>query len=124
MYAEPFLFEEYAGSGRGLIAAPIFLDNLLALRADIDAISFKVIKLSDSSEVTGSVPLSAMKVAAVPWDRDDVGYSFLWNAPGTLWPDPNEKYRIIVIFTVTVALGGYSFIKTWEVSTKDPEAPT
>lgn len=121
MKAEVFKFEEFAGSGKGLLAAPILVDNELAVLDDIDSISYRVIKLSDGSEVSGSIDLSAMKSTPQPWNRDSVGYTFLWNAPGTLWPDPNEKYRIIVTFNTVPALGGFSFIKIWQVSTVDPD---
>lgn len=124
MHAEIFKFQEYAGSGRALVGALRFFDNTLTLLEHIASISYKVVKLSDGTVVTGIVPLNAMKSAPVPWRRDSYGYTFLWNAPGWLWPTAGERYRIIVTWitvpTYTPAPSA-PFIKVWEVTTLDPD---
>jgi hypothetical protein len=122
MEAEIFSFEEFNGSGKSLLAAPYLVGNTLLTAADVEAITYKIKKMSDSSEVTGSVPLDAMLAVPAEWNRDEIGYTFQWDAPGTLWPDAGEVYRIIITFTLIAALGGGSFKKVWEVTTVDPES--
>lgn len=125
MYTETFKFKEYAGSGKLLRAALRQFDDTMLVNADIDSMEYKVVKLSDLTFVTGVVPSDAMKAAPVEWHRDENGYTFGWAAPGSLWPDAGEKYRIIVTFntapTYTPAPSA-SFVKVWQVETVDPES--
>lgn len=125
MYTEAFKFKEYAGSGKLLRAALRQFDEDQLVAADIADIVYKVVKLSDLSSVQGSVPLESMKATPEPWHRDENGYTFGWAAPGELWPDPGEKYRIIVTFTMAptyTPAPDAMFMKVWQVETVDPEA--
>lgn len=127
-FAEPFFFDEYAGSSRDLICAPKRTQKLLYLAPDIAAITYLVNHFPQGGAPQepgqmGNVPLSAMLATPVEWHRDKLGYSFIWTAPGTLWPTPGQQYRLILTFTTSVALGGKPFIKTWHVTTFDPTQP-
>lgn len=125
MSAKVSVFDVWAGSGKNLVAAIYAVDNAITLREHIDSIEYKVVDITPTSpdaDQTGAVPIEAMLVAPVDWNRNREGYSFLWMMPGDLVPTPNHRYRIILTFTIEAAFGGESFLLVWEARTKDPEA--
>lgn len=114
--------EEWIGASKGLMGKIKLPSNLIALRADIATVTYSV-KLMGSANppVTGNLdPAIVMLVATAPWNRDPEGHSFLWEAPGSLWPDPGT-YRVTVTFTTTVLLGSKPIIELWEIEAKDPD---
>lgn len=124
MSAEPFKFEEYANSSRGLLARNYLPNNAIAYLANISAISYEIINLTDGLPgVTGSLTVADVMFASLQtWTIDNIGYTFLWELPGSLLPLAGKTYRIILTFTTSVALGSKNFIRTWEADTKDPAA--
>jgi hypothetical protein len=122
MSAEIFKFEEFAGSGRGLMARPILLQDVVATVENIESIDWEVHDTTTGNPPqTGSLVVSeVMSAAPVPWALDKVGRTFLWPAPGSLWAVACHKYRIIVKFTTIEEIGGGTFLEVWEVTPKDP----
>lgn len=122
MSGDIFRFTEFCGSGRGLIAGPILPNNQIAKKSDISVISYEVKNITDNTpSVTGSLDVDdVMFDTPQPWDYDKRGYTFLWRAPGTLWPLPKKSYRVKVTFTTVPALGSISFFLVWQVDTIDP----
>lgn len=112
-----FTFCEMAGSSRGLQARIVLADDSAALRDDITAIGYAVYNVTDETgPVTGVLdPVDVMLTALAEWDVDDVGYSFIWQAPGTLWPDADKQYRIAVTFLTSAEHGAVDIIQVWEV---------
>lgn len=123
MSEDIYRFDEWAGSGRGLEARPIMPNDIVALLSHIQSITYEVNDiLIPGTIVSGSLdPDDVMFEEAQAWDKDDEGYTFLWNAPGTLWPTAGKKYRIVVAFVQTALQGGNTFLRVWEVTTKNPK---
>ncbi len=123
--SDVFRFKEYAGSGRGLQARPILPGNRIAFLVDIDTITYAVYNTTDRGPaVTGTlVPADVMLAAVATWARDTKGYSFLWPAPGSLWPLAGKVYRVVVTFHLVNVDEGDAFIEAWEVTTTDPAVP-
>lgn len=123
MSADIFKFNTWAGSSRGLLARPILPNNVVCFRADIQSISYRVVDLDTLAEVSGMLVVNDVMFTTLqlPWKPDTTGYTFNWGAPGTLWPLPNKKYRIVLTFLlVPILFGGASFILVYEANTKDP----
>jgi len=121
MNAGAFEFDEYAGSARGLFARPVMPGNIIALREHIQAIKYEV--FLDGGSLGTPVDLvvaDVMLTALAEWRLDKIGYSFVFEAPGTLWPLAAKRYRVVVTFTQTSLAGGKNFILVWQVNTKDP----
>jgi len=125
MSVDSFSFDEYAGSGRGLLARPVLPNNVNCVQSHVASIDYKVIKKSDSSFVTGTLDPEDVMLTAPSgkntWPKDQIGYTFNWAMPGTLIPDPNETYQIVITFTLVPALDGNKFIRIWKATTFDPE---
>ena len=123
--SDVYRFKEYAGSGRGLMARPVLPGNRIAFLADIESIDYAVYNTTDGGPaVTGSLVVADVMLAAVDtWARDGKGYSFLWPAPGSLWPLAGKVYRIVVSFHLKEDGAGDVFIETWEVTTTNPAVP-
>lgn len=124
--SEVFSFERFAGSGKGLRARPILGDGEAATPENIYSISYRVRNVTDGL-TSGSTDLDVDEVlfaTARAWTKYRNGYTFLFNAPGTLWPDPNKVYRILVTFVPKDANGDAdtqrAFTEVWEVTTTDP----
>ncbi len=111
-----FEFCAFAGSGRGLRARVIQPSGDVALLADIDTITYESINISDGTDVdSGSLVVAdVMLTEPAGWNIEEEGYTFLWQAPGTLWPDEGKVYRIIVTFTTIDAI---AFKLAWEATT-------
>ncbi len=109
-------FKVLAASARDLIAAPLNSGNVLALRGTITSISYETYaKGSNALLASGTLDKAVvMFTSAQSWSLDTIGYTFLWNAPGTLWPLANKKYRIVVTFTPTT---GNPYVLVWEADT-------
>lgn len=125
MNAKIFPFDVWAESGQNIVAAIFAVANAITLREHIDSMSYRVVDITPTSPdpvQTGSVPIEAMMVAPVDWNKNREGYSFLWMVPGSLMPTPGHKYRIIITFTLDALYGGDSFKLVWEGRAKDPEA--
>jgi hypothetical protein len=127
MSAEVLKFDVFAESGRGLMARVILPDNTIAYLADIGAITYEVHdKTAGGSPVTGSLVVADVMFAALQldWDKDKIGYTFLWPADGALWPVANHRYRVPIEFTIAKAgiLNGKKFLLVYEPNTKDPAA--
>jgi hypothetical protein len=127
MSADILQFKEFVNSGRGLVARPILPNNISAFRADIATITYTVVNTNDSTSVAGSLdPNQVMYPSLQPWDKDKIGYTFLWGADGALWPVAGKQYRIIVVFTVVnpfpayPLIAGKAFKLVWEADTIDP----
>lgn len=115
-------FEVWKQSGRGLLARPVLPNNIVATRDMIDSISYAVYDLADVSDPTFTgnlVVADVMLTEPATWTIDTKGYTFLWGAPGSLWPNAGT-HRIIITFNVKPANGGYIFIEVYEATAKDP----
>lgn len=120
-------FTEFAGSGRGIMALPLLPNNVIAYKSDIEAIGYAIYDLTAGGPpVSGAIdPNFTMFDTPIKWAQSMKGATFNWPAPGTLWPLPNKRYRIVVTFTIIdphpdLYLSGKSFILAWEVITKSP----
>jgi len=122
MSADIFRWDDFASSGRGLIAGPILPQGIMALREHIASITYKVKNLTTLAVVTDSIDLSYMYSSVQPWDRDPNGFTFLWPASGDLWPNANTDYSITIEFITTPLMGNLKFKLVWRVSAKDPDA--
>lgn len=124
MAADVLVFEEFAGSGRGLLARPILMNNANASPANISLIEYLVYLLGNPVPVfSGELVIAdVLSATMTPWPnkKDSIGFSFLWPADGDLWPDPGQQYRIIVRFTTTPVLGSKKFILAWQANTFAP----
>lgn len=128
MSGEAFAFAEFANSSRGLMARVILPNNVMAVLADIASITYAVYdKTAGTGPVTGTLTVSeVMYATAQAWGRDLLGYCFLWPAPGTLWPSPRRRYKVVLTFTMvnpypaSPSLAGKSFILVYQPETKDP----
>lgn len=116
-------FYEWAGSSRGLQSRPMLADNTPLYQSGVDSISYDVYNVTDNlGPVTGTLdPNEVMFAALQEWEKDDEGCSFIWQAPGTLWPLANKTYRIVVTFLTTTDHGSVEIIHVWEVITRNPE---
>jgi hypothetical protein len=120
MAASEFKFEEWAGSARGLCARPIRGQKTPIVAADVQSVRYESWDV-DAKTLVASGPLTVadvMLAALAPWSYDDVGYTFLWEAPGTLWPVAGKSYRVIVYYTLTPLFNNNTFIRVWRVKTK------
>jgi hypothetical protein len=124
MSANVLIFEEFAGSGRGLLARPLLPNNITATRTNIGEIGYTIKNLITSSVVTGVLdPAVVMLASPMPWKFDPVGYTFFWAAFGTLWPNVNTDYRIVIDFLIEAPgtqLHGFGFKLAYQAKTKDP----
>lgn len=123
MAADVTRFEEFAGSARGLIARLILPNNAIGYKVDVQSISYAVNDVAvPGTVVTGSLdPDDVCFATAQVWNKDSKGYTFLWDAPGSLWPTAGKYYRIAVTFTLTAAHNSRSTILVWEVQTHNPK---
>lgn len=120
-----YQWEELAESARGLLARPYLPNNVVVLRSHIASITYEVYEVGGSgTPVIGTLVVSEVMLTAPSgkntWDKDAIGFTFVWEADGSLWPDPDKTYQIVVIFTTTIALGSKSFKRIWRVTTKNP----
>lgn len=122
------VWEEWAGSSRGLLSRPILPNNLTALQSNIQSIQAEIYNITDGGEpevvnlTVADVMLTAPSGKGT-WSKDDIGYTFNWPANGDLWPDPSKTYQIVVTFTCNnsiAALTGKSFQRVWRTNTHDP----
>jgi hypothetical protein len=118
-------WDDFANSSRGLLARPILPNNVIALREHIATITYKAYNKTDGgAPVTGSLDPAEVMLTAPSgkntWSKDQIGYTFLWPAPGTIWDEPGKLYQIVLTFTTTVALGSKSFDRVYKVTTFDP----
>lgn len=121
MSGEVFKMTELAGSGRAMLARPYGPDNAMAVPADIDTIAYAAhVKGNATPFTSGSLTVADVLLdTPVAWDVDDTGYTFIWPAPGTLWPTAGTTYRIIVTFTPSN--GDPAYLLVWEVRAIAPE---
>lgn len=118
-----FRFEVFANSARGLIARPVMPNNVVAVKSNIASINYTVKDMVTGNLVTGALdPNLVMFDTAQTWKYDKLGFTFLWVAPGSLWPLADRDYAISVVFVQQMLLGGNSFIEAWRAATKDPLA--
>jgi hypothetical protein len=99
------------GSSRGLMARPILANNQPALRSVVSTVGYKVTNLTTGASTPSSgyqslTPADVFYTALqTPFPGGDAfGYSFLWRASGTLWPDASTDYFIDIQFTTTDGL--------------------
>lgn len=127
MSSQIIKFDEFAGSGRGLMARPIMLNDQVATKSNIASITWDVYDITvggGGGHQSGTLDVNVVMLdSPQSWALDPGGRTFLWQAPGSLWSAPGHTYRIVVTFTQSVALGGASFIEVWEVTPKSPTAP-
>lgn len=121
MSAEVHTFEEWAGAARGLISRPVLPDDTIMVQANVESISFAIYNVTDGgAPVTGSLDVATvMKASPQTWSRDSKGFTFLHEASGSWWSLASKKYRIVITFLTTVALGSKTLIEVWEVTTKN-----
>jgi len=123
-----FVWNEFAGSSRGLLARPVLPNNIDALRGHITSIEYKVYNVTDGGppDVGTLDPLDVMLTAPSgkgTWTKDDIGYTFNWPASGDLWALPGKKYQIVLTFTCSnliATLTGKQFIRVYKVTTYNP----
>ena len=122
MSADCFAFEQYAGSGRGLMARPRMPTDVDALREHISAIEFEIYNMTDGGvPVTGELGVDeSMFDSPRPWGVDKIGHTFLHPASGAWWPLADKVYRIIITFIPTedAVPGAIPFFEVWQVTTK------
>lgn len=122
MASDVFKFSEFKNSARGLVARLVLPTNEVAENADILSIGYEVFNVTDGgASVTGAVDNDSVSDDLAEWAVDDIGYNFLWVAPGTLWPLAGKVYRVVVTFAID-ADEPYNIIEVWEVTTKNPAA--
>jgi hypothetical protein len=112
-------FTSRPGAARGLQARPILADSLTMYLADVASISYTVTNLTDGgSPVTGTLtPADVMfDTKQIPWTEDRIGYTFLWQAPGSLWPTASKQYHIDVHL---VGTDGCTYKHAWVVTTDE-----
>lgn len=127
---DTLVWDEWAGSSRGLLARPILPNNVVALRTHIASIVAEVYNLTDGGapEVVPLVVNDVMLTAPSgkdTWGKDQIGYTFNWPADGSLWPDPDKDYKVVITFTCNAtipALEDKEFIRVWQNHTYDPTA--
>lgn len=120
MPAGLFLFDQFAGVSRGLLARPRRPDNTDATRDNILSIAYAAhIEGNATPFLSGSLTVAdVMFNTGQTWTVDDDGAYFIWAAPGTLWPDPNVLYRIIVTWTPVVVVPSVpAFKMVWRART-------
>lgn len=129
MSADVLPFSVFAESSRGLMARVILPNNAVAVRADIASIDYEVYNKTDGGvPVTGALVVADVMYTALQtdWNKDDIGYTFMWGVDGSLWPTPDKRYRVVLIFTIIAPftakpeLAGKSFIIAYDANTKDP----
>lgn len=126
MSANVLMFDQFADSGRGLLARVVLPNNVVALRENIGDISYT--SYLDGEEVeSGILDVDVvMMEAAVPWRFDADGYTFFWAAPGELWPESNKPYRVVIDFVVEAPdtqMHGFGFTLVYQANTKNPSTP-
>jgi hypothetical protein len=122
MSADIVQFRVFTNSGKGLIARPIIPRNVVAIKSMIETISYEVFKQGTlDPSVSGTLdPNDVMYETPQTWKYDKDGYTFLWETDGSLWPDKDSKYNIVVTFVTTAAYGSKPFILVWQANTKSP----
>lgn len=127
MSADVLAFLVFANSSRGLMARVILPTNVIAVKADIAVIEYSVFdKLTGEPPAVGTLDVDqVMYSAAQPWSKDNLGYTFLWPADGSLWPDPNKRYRVKLVFTMVdpypakPIIAGKKFVLAYDAKTVD-----
>lgn len=119
--AEILKFDQWISSARGLISKVVLPSNVLGLREHFASGSYSVTKLGSADPpATGPLDIATvMFVAPQTWSRDPQGMTFLWQAPGTLWPTVGN-YRIVITLVTTPLLGNLGILLVFEANAKDP----
>jgi hypothetical protein len=130
MSAEPsvFVWTEFAGNSRGLLARPTLPNNIPALLTHISSIDYKVYDLTtglppDEGSLDPADVMLAAPSGKDTWGKDQIGYTLVWPMPGTLISEPNHTYQIVLIFTlnnVIPSLSAKKFTLVWRTDTVDP----
>jgi hypothetical protein len=122
--AEIFRWVDFANNARPLVSRPIlpWTFNSPAFKQHIHSISLSVYVggVLQGSPITLDVD-KVMFEDRQEWGKDRNGYTFLYPAPGSLWPDPDKTYRVVITFVPKDDDGGplatHTFIEIWEVTT-------
>src|SRR4051812_19694041 len=102
MAADIFKFSVFALSSKGLMARAILPNNKPATKSMVATIDYSIKNITDNSApVTGNLVVAdVMYDTPQPWDKDPLGFYFLWPVPGTLWPASDKQFRIVLTFTI------------------------
>lgn len=113
--SNPTTLTSRPGSGRGLRARPELADGGIMSLADVVSIAYSVTELPSGSPATGSLTPSDVMFDSeqTPWDQGG-GYTFQWQAPGSLWPTASKQYFVDVAFTCS---DGLVYKHAWQVTT-------
>lgn len=111
----------WAGSGVGLMARVMLTTDEVGYREDIASIAYEVFVdgESQSPAVTGTLTVATVMLTALTaWAKDPTGKTFHWDAPGTLFPDADTEYVVVLTFTPETGSGA-SFKVQWVVNAVD-----
>lgn len=130
MNADVLEFGVFANSSRGLMARVILPNNIIAYKEHIQSIGYSVKNRTDNTPaVTGTLDPDDVMFSALQlegWPSDKIGYTLLWPADGSLWPEADKEYRIALTFVIVnpfplkPILAGKAFILAYEAETEDP----
>jgi hypothetical protein len=112
-------FTSRPGAARGLLCRPELASGEPAFAADIASIAYTVTNLTDGgTPVTGTLTPAVVMFDTLqtPWKPDRVGYTCLWQAPGSLWPGAGKQYHVDMHF---IGTDGFTYKHAWVVTT-DP----
>ena len=128
MSAQVLIFDVFAGSGKGLMARPILPNNSVCFKTHVGTIEYEIYNVTDGDvPVTGTLDPDVVMFSSVqPWKYDNGGYSFLWAAFGTLWPEHSKIMRVVVRIQLSIPgspFDGFVFLMVWQPMTKNPAAP-
>lgn len=120
MSAEHLSITAWAGISEGLLSRPRLRDDTDATSENIASITYAShVKGVDNPHATGELTVADVMHATPQrsdsWTSDTTGYTFAWQAPGSLWPTAGVEYRLIVTFTPT---DGEPFVEVWAVQAK------
>lgn len=90
-------------------------------QADLSSISYSVFDRSSSTPETATSGPTSLTISTVIqdtpvtngeiWDVDEVGYNFVADMAGTLFPTGGHQYSVEVTFTTT---GGTTWTEEWK----------
>jgi len=124
--AQVLRFTVFEESSIGLLARLLLPNNNICYLANISEIQYSVYNKTDGGPpVQGDLTVAdVMYSTAQTWKYDSQGFTFLWAIPGSLMPDPDKTYRIVLKYTYYLpgsSFNGKKFKLVWEGTTKPAE---
>ena len=125
MAADMITVQVFANTGESLMAR-LTVADAVKVRSEVTSIAYSIQEQQWNSttrewESDGTAPVTgALVVATVmmtvvtAWGKDEGGYTFKWDAAGTLWPTADIAYEVTVSFVVS----SITYRLKWMVETK------